>query len=331
MHIYHFWRSLVLKRDRTALLAAWLLLVMLATLQVSCTSSGPQAVTVKLDNGALERYENFNSALIPARNVDVWLPDNYSDEQSYAVLYMHDGQMLFDSTTTWNKQEWGADEVLSELMAQNKIKPTILVGIWNTEFRHSEYFPQKPFSSLPTAYQDSLIERGRRSAEQALFKKEVCSDDYLEFITTELKPFIDERYPTLPDKANTVIAGSSMGGLISMYALCEYPDVFGGAGCLSTHWIGIFDTLNNPIPAAFASYMDEQLPSPSEHKMYFDYGTETLDTYYEPYQMAIDSILVAHGFGATNWITQKFPGADHSERAWRSRLHLPLTFLLRKE
>lgn len=286
---------------------------------------------VYVASGTVERIDSFASEFIPARNVDVWLPDGYSEDQEYAVLYMHDGQMLFDSTTTWNKQEWTVDEKMGRLLDQEELQNTIVVGIWNTEFRHSEYFPQIPFLSLPQAYQDSLLQPDPEDESGTLFKSSIASDDYLRFLVQELKPAIDQQYATLPDQEHTFIAGSSMGGLISMYAICEYPEVFGGAACLSTHWIGIFDTVNNPIPQAFEAYLEEHLPDPRDHKLYFDYGTETLDAFYEPFQLNIDTVMMKGDYTEQNWSTRKFEGADHSERAWASRLEIPLTFLLGNE
>ena len=289
----------------------------------------------KTDNSALpdakiEFIKNFESKYVKERNVDVWLPRGYSSSKKYAVLYMHDGQMLFDSTTTWNKQEWGVDETMQKLIDEKKIRNTIVVGISNTDLRHSEYFPQKPFESLPKTLQDSLINFEERSAENQLFKSKVVSDNYLKFIAEELKPYIDKTYSTHQDMSNTFIAGSSMGGLISMYAICEYPQVFGGAACLSTHWVGTFDTLNNPIPNQFAEYLDKNLPDPEKHKIYFDFGTETLDALYEPFQIDVDRVMVRNAYNDSNWKTMKFEGADHSERSWMRRLDIPLVFLLGK-
>jgi len=116
-----------------------------------------------------------------------------------------------------------------------------------------------------------------------------------------------------------------------MYALCEYPEVFYGAGCLSTHWVGTFDTLNNPIPLEFVKYLDNNLPNPKNHKIYFDFGTETLDALYEPYQTMIDTIMVKHDYNQKNWMTVKFDGDDHSEESWKKRLHIPFKFLLAKK
>ncbi len=93
-----------------------------------------------------------------------------------------------------------------------------------------------------------------------------------------------------------------------MYALCEYPDVFGGAACLSTHWVGIFETENNPIPDALVSYLSKELPDPATHRIYFDYGTATLDVLYEPYQLQVDSVMMVKGFTESNWKSLKFEG-----------------------
>ncbi|TXF89804.1 esterase [Neolewinella aurantiaca] len=307
------------------------LCVLCVLMMLSCSQRNVAPEGLSLASGKVERVEDFNSKFIPARNVDVWLPEEYSDTRQYAVLYMHDGQMLFDSTTTWNKQDWGVDETMAKLIETGEIRETIVVGIWNTEFRHSEYFPQEPFENLPETYQDSLLSSGGENGASSLFKREVYSDNYLRFLVEELKPFIDSTYSTHPGMENTFVAGSSMGGLISMYAICEYPDVFSGAACLSTHWVGIFDTLNNPIPLLFSDYLEKHLPDPGNHKIYFDYGTETLDALYEPYQIMADSIMTKGGYNASNWKTLKFDGEDHSERAWNKRLDIPLEFLLGKK
>ncbi len=309
----------------------WLAVLMVIIFLASCTGPKKDKSPVDAASGTVERLENFDTEFVTSRNVDVWLPEGYSTEKKYAVLYMHDGQMLFDSTTTWNKQEWGVDETMSELIDQGKIRDCIVVGIWNAgKERHSDYFPQKPFESLPQNIRDSLMDQARRQGEAKLFSTSVHSDNYINFIVYELKNYIDYNYSTRRDRENTFIAGSSMGGLISWYALCEFPHIFGGAACLSTHWPGSFTAENNPIPQAFIDYLGENLPHPATHKLYFDYGTETLDAMYEPFQQKVDSVMRAAGYTDNNWKTLKFEGAGHSENAWKERLHIPLTFLLEK-
>ncbi len=283
-------------------------------------------------SGKIIRHSDFPSQFVKARTIDVWLPDGYSSEKKYAVLYMHDGQMLFDSTITWNKQEWGVDETISSLIKKKKIGNCIVVGVWNGgPSRHAEYFPQKALGYLTKGQTDSLYQAIRTSGQSVFQGEEVKSDNYLKFLTGELKPFIDQHYATATGPENTFIAGSSMGGLISMYALCEYPDVFGGAACLSTHWPGIFTIENNPIPSAFLQYIDDRLPSKKNHRIYFDHGTETLDALYPSLQLKVDALLRSKGFTKRSWITRVFNGANHSENAWRSRMEIPLLFILKKD
>ncbi|MCW5922941.1 MAG: hypothetical protein KIS77_11390 [Saprospiraceae bacterium] len=302
------------------LLALWVF-----TFMATALAQPPQP-----SSGSIQRFERFPSRFVDPRNVDVWLPDGYDANKKYAVLYMHDGQMLFDSTTTWNKQEWGVDETVGQLIAEKKIRDCIVVGIWNNgKKRHSEYFPQKPFESLSQPQRDSLMQEAR-SVSNDLFADKIQSDNYLRFLVAELKPFIDSHFSTKKDRKNTFVAGSSMGGLISLYAICEYPEVFGGAACISTHWPGIFRTENNPVPDAFLQYMKNRLPSPRKHNIYFDCGTVGLDAMYPPLQKQADEIMGAKGFSSKNWLTRLFEGDDHSERAWQRRFDVPLVFLLKK-
>lgn len=284
-----------------------------------------------VSSGTLKRHESFYSHYITARHIDVWLPEGYSVTRKYSVLYMHDGQMLFDSATTWNKQTWDADDVITKLLQENKINDVIVVGIWNGgTTRHTDYFPQKPFESLTLEQKEKIFTAARANGNSVFNEQKINSDNYLKFLVKELKPFIDKNYSTYKDRSHTFIAGSSMGGLISMYAICEYPKVFGGAACMSTHWPGIFSMEGNPIPDAFINYLKTKLPDPKKHKIYFDYGTATLDALYPPLQQKADEVMKEKGFTGKNWITKEFPGEDHSEKAWHKRLHIPLTFLLGK-
>jgi enterochelin esterase-like enzyme len=282
----------------------------------------------KVACGSVTRMEHFPSTYVMPRNVDIWLPEGYTPSKKYAVLYMQDGQMLFDSTTTWNHEEWGVDETMCRLIAAHRIRDCIVVAIWNTTSRHPEYFPQKPFYNMSNADQQRMLQIGKEAGAPLIGNGPV-SDNYLKFLVLELKPYIDKHFSTKPNRKNTFVAGSSMGGLIAMYAICEYPHVFGGAACLSTHWPGIFTDKDNPIPSSFLSYLKTHLPAPKNHKIYFDYGSKTLDSLYKPYQTQADEIIKAAGYTRNNWLTLEFPGDDHSERSWNKRLDIPLVFLLK--
>jgi enterochelin esterase-like enzyme len=236
---------------------------------------------------------------------------------------MHDGQMLYDATTTWNKQEWRVDETVGKLIKEKKIKDLIVVGIWNNgEYRHAEYYPQKSLKYLPEDTRSFIVKNSLKNKPQA--------DNYLKFLVTELKPYIDKKFSTKKNRNNTFIAGSSMGGLISIYAICEYPQVFGGAAGISTHLplVGVPETPNiETVPASFRTYLEKNLPRANSRKIYFDYGDKTLDAYYPPLQKEVDKLMTAKGWTAKSWSTRFFAGDDHTERSWAKRLNIPLLFL----
>jgi enterochelin esterase-like enzyme len=282
------------------------------------------------ESGRIERMANLPSQHVDARHVDVWLPNNFESlkaaGQRFNVIYMHDGQMLFDAQTTWNKQAWWVDKTITRLMQSGLIAPTLVVGVWNNgKYRHSEYFPQKYLQHLLPGPRQLLLEKALQNKPQA--------DAYLRFLVEELKPAIDERYPTLAGPANTVLMGSSMGGLISVYALNEYPHIFGGAAGLSTHWIGGYEA-NSHIPLAAYVYLRDHLAPPQGHKIYQDHGTTELDALYAPYQNFVNQIIrdkgyKEHGMQA-NFMTRVFEGTGHNEKAWAARLEIPILFLLGK-
>ncbi|WP_115461111.1 alpha/beta hydrolase [Winogradskyella aurantiaca] len=280
----------------------------------------------QLASGTLQRLM-IPSDFIEDRPVDVWLPADYSDENSYAVLYMHDGQMLFDSTTTWNKQEWKVDEWASQLMDEGETKDFIVVGIHNiSEIRWFDLFPQKAWDYLDPKVADSIVAKTKADSTY----RDLKGDNYLIFLTKELKPIIDEEYSVRTDKENTFVAGSSMGGLMSMYAISEYPEVFQGAACISTHWVGAMPQENNPFPDAIFQYMAENFPKAGNNLAYFDYGNETLDQYYPQYAPRVDAILTEKGYTEKDSQNLFFEGTNHSENAWNQRLDKPFIFLLGK-
>ena len=278
--------------------------------------SGMNKIELADGGGWVARHAAFGSRYVAARHVDVWCPPGYGEapNRRYAVIYMHDGQNLFEPAWAAYGIDWGVDEALARLVRDAGLPGAIVVGIWNSPDRRRDYMPENPLR-MPEA-------AAVRSAFAAETGGDSMADDYLRFLTQELKPFIDATYQTLPDRRHTFVMGSSMGGLISLYALVEYPDLFGGAGCLSTHWPIGGDVLVDWFGAA--------LPPPGNHRLYFDYGTATLDAGYEPFQRRMDAHLLAAGYQpGSDWLTMKFEGAEHNEPAWRARVDIPLAFLLR--
>lgn len=263
----------------------------------------------------LERFDLFPSAYVAPRHVDVWLPAAYEEapHRAFPVLYVHDGQNLFDPALSFSGVAWEVDRTVEHLVRDGAVEPCIVVGIWNTPQRIPEYMPQKPMERLDS---DKLMDRFVQT-----YGGPPSSDAYLRFMVEELKPFVDRLYRTRTGPEDTTVMGSSMGGLVSLYAWCEYPDVFGGAGCLSTSW-----TVGG---RAMLPYLRDAVPDPADHRVYFDFGVEAHIATYETYQRRVDQILRQTGYVRDhNWMTERFPGAEHSEQAWRDRLDVPLHFLL---
>jgi predicted alpha/beta superfamily hydrolase len=285
--------------------------------------------TPLVSSGTINHLDLFQSKYVNARNIDIWLPQGYSSSKKYAVVYMQDGKSLFDTSITWNKQEWRVDETITQLLNERKIKDCIVVGIWNGEInRGSEYFPEQAVNLLSQTDKEKFL--AAKFNGYSMINGKFIGDSYLRFIVEELKPFIDTTYSVYTDQRNTYIIGSSYGALISLYAVCQYPNVFGGAACLSTHWPGIAED-NDYIPKALQDYLSKHLPGPKNHKIYFDYGTVMPDSWYKAHQQKVDSIMKTKGYDKKNWITKEFFGDDHSEKSWSNRFYIPISFLLTKE
>lgn len=278
--------------------------------------------------GRLVFHDDIPSQNITPRRIAVWLPDGYEQgDDRYAVIYMHDGQNLFDAATTSYGHEWGVDEVVTDLMAQGKLPRTIVVGIWNTDNRWAEYTPAKVL--------DAASWRTRWSIFANSLGQKPVSDAYLRYLVQDVKPFIDRTYRTRPDPAHTVTIGSSSGALIATYAMLEYPQVFGGAAAVSAHWRSVgtefqswWDGEVTPLQAMI-NYVAGSFPADGAHRLYFDHGTLNLDASYPPEHAAMTAALAAKGLVPDrDFMARGFEGADHNEQSWRARLDVPLLYLL---
>jgi enterochelin esterase-like enzyme len=285
--------------------------------------------------GRFVTYDAFPSKHVSARRVVVWLPDGYDTSvDRYAVLYMHDGQNLYDPATSMGGEPWAVDRHLARLARDRRVRPTIVVGVWNSPTRSRDYAPAAPLATLPAPERAVATPDGSPA----------FSDGYVSFLADELKPYVDAHFRTRPGRNDTFVMGSSMGGLISLYALATRPEVFGGAGCVSTHWpvstagplldkairTGRVDPRIDAVASANLDWLRAHLPRAGTHRLYFDHGTEHLDSLYAPYQARMDAILRDLGYRpGVDAMTRVYPGSTHNEQAWRVRLEVPLTFLLR--
>ncbi len=267
-------------------------------------------------------YNNFPSKYVSPRNIEVWLPDGYDNIKALPVLYMFDGQNIFHGKKGWINNTynhgWQVDETLDSLFHLGSVPRMIVVGIFNTGIKRvSEYMPAQPIKEI-----EKRIIQAEKLLQEDYEKYGITSDQFLKFIVRELIPFIDINYKTIEGRSGTYLAGSSMGGLISAYGICEYPDVFGGAACFSTHW--------SILDGVFIEYLKNHIPNSELHKLYFDYGTLGLDSEYESYQLIVDSLMMVNGYEENkNWITKKFENDNHNEDFWRARFHYPIEFFFK--
>ena len=228
------------------------------------------------------------------RTLRLYLPPSYesSTTKRYPVIYMHDGQNLFDDATSF-AGEWGVDETLDEF-ARTRGFEAIVVGIDNGGEERTRELSPWPNPKY-----------GPAQGEQ-----------YMAFVVDTVKPFIDAHYRTLADRANTAIAGSSMGGLISHYALLRYPQVFGKAAIFSpSYWF------SSEVYAQTAAR-----PWPADTRVYFYIGgREGEESVPDVQRMLIQLAAPDHPPKAI--ALQVVPDAQHNERAWRAAFPLAVAWL----
>lgn len=172
----------------------------------SWTAGDPQPTPATTVTGETRIHRGIQSEGLPPRDIIVWLPEGYEKEpdRRYPVIYMHDGQNVFDASTSAFGTEWQVDECLDSLIRQKVIPPVIAVGIYNTRWRTAEYTP----GDTGTIYMD--------------------------FVANTLKPFIDSAYRTRPEPEHTITGGASAGGLIAFMLAWEHPEAFSKAICMSS-------------------------------------------------------------------------------------------------
>jgi enterochelin esterase-like enzyme len=250
------------------------------------------------------------------------------------VLYMHDGQNLFDKTLTGYNQEWQMDEAIPRMVRQGDLRSWIVVGVQSPRSRYRALFPRKILPLLPADFRKRVTD-----LEDGGPRGEFAGDAYLKFIVETVKPRVDREFRTLRGPDDTAVMGSSMGGLMAFYAMAEYPLVFGQAAAVSMH-VGLASTsekgINHNAAArvsseAFRRYLATSKMKPGRNRLYIDHGTGTLDGSYGPYSAALIPVLEAAGWKSPNFVFRTFAGAEHNETAWAQRVDIPLAFLDRKD
>jgi predicted alpha/beta superfamily hydrolase len=251
--------------------------------------------------GNIREHRGFRSKILGnRRNVLVYLPRGYRrwSRKRYPVLYLHDGQNVFDAATAFNGVEWGVDETAQRLIRTNLIEPLIIVAVANTgEERIHEYAPTR-----------GKFDKRRRS--KGLLK------DYGRFLVEELKPFIDSKYRTQRGAESTALGGSSLGGLATLVLGLWFPQVFSRLAVLSPSvwW-------DDSVIYGMVESLEDKLPL----KIWLDTGTHE-----EGWERArkLCELLMEKGWRLFDDLEyHEIEGGDHSEGSWAMRVDPVLRFL----
>lgn len=247
-------------------------------------------------SGRLVKVNGFWSPQLGnSRTLVIYLPPSYSENplKRYPVLYMHDGQNLFEAATSAFGTEWQVDENIDAAVGAGHMDEIIVVGISNTANRIWEYTPCC----------DATYGGGG-------------ADMYERFLIDTVKPYVDQNLRTLPGKDSTAVMGSSLGGLLSFYLARRNPSVFGKGGCLSSSFWWNNEALTVEV---------EQSTAHIPVTFYLDAGTSNDGL---PQTTRMDNALLADGYVQgrdLSFFTAQ--GGSHNEASWAARVHVPLEFL----
>ena len=296
------WSGFAEERLRPLAVSLAAILVSVVASFVADPTSAQQPHTL---TGDIRVHKSFYSKLLNNdRDVLVYLPPGYetSKGRRYSVLYLHDGQNLFDGATSFIPgQEWRVDETTQSLISAGQIEPLIVVAIYNTKDRIDEYTP----------VEDVKYKGGK-------------ADLYGRMLVEELKPFIDRTYRTQNGAKHTGLGGSSLGGLVSLYLGLKYPHTFGRVAVVSPSvWFA---------DKQIVHYVEALSRKPSL-RIWLDTGTKEGRNIEDAQNTLANARLLRDTLVRKGWRPGKdlsyfeAEGAEHSERAWAARIKPILRFL----
>lgn len=297
----------------------------------------PKPAVPQVSSGEIVWWSDFAPAqAVGVNDIWVWLPAGYANhpDRRFPVLYMHDAENIFDRRLSSFDKEWAMDEAITRLAARGDLREWIVVGLRSPRNRYQTLFPQKLMDHLPEGYRKSVLSIDFPGITAG---PELRGDRYAAMVALDLKSHVDGKFRTLRGPEDSAVMGSSMGGLMSLYIIGEYPEVFGQAAGLSTHL-----PLSNPdegdseirarqVTEAFSAYFATTRLNPARNHIYIDHGTATLDAFYPPYFAHFGEMMARNGWAGPSFESRAFFGAEHEENAWAQRVDIPLGFLDRKD
>jgi enterochelin esterase-like enzyme len=301
-----------------------------AAMPAEPADGGFVAIEPPSGRGKLFVRRAFPSGGLRPRDLFVWVPDAVVPRDGFPVLYMQDGQNLFDARLVPFGAAWEVDRSISRLADAGTVAPAIVVGIASTADRFIEYAPYPILDRLPAPARDAV---------ESAWGGEARSCAYAMLVMDRVKPLIDEHFPTCPLPEATFLGGSSLGAVAALEMLARYPGRVAGAACLSAHFSLLPVTETEVLPdgfadavtAAVADFAGTCLPPAGRHILWIDRSTLGIDRFYGPTHAAVLSALSRLGFveGADLGVGC-YAGVGHDEGAWRDRLDDALGFLLAK-
>lgn len=263
---------------------------------------------IALAGGRIDKFE------VEGHKVEVWVPPIVLPHTP--VLLMHDGKNVFNPKTSSHGVTWGILDALREGKIKSDPLP-LIVAVWglSDQTRLLELAPYEIVERHPDIW-DPLPPEYQPPHKNSL------NAAYLRLLAEQVLPMVLKTYGIHHQLERTAVAGSSMGGLVSIYALSKYPKTFGAALCFSTHWVLGHEYMVQEIV--------DLVPAPGKHKIYTDCGTEELDLFYPPFHEKAMRLLEAKGYRRDRDLTGGiFAGTGHNEPAWAARVHHPINWWLK--
>lgn len=276
--------------------------------------------------GRIETLKGLHPGEDPKLRVRIWLPPGYdSSGRSYRTLYMLDGQLAFASDS--DGDNFAADRRIAGLAAARRIRPALIVAIDNLEDdRFLQYMPQTIYDRTKGDLRAAIDREIKRTGPD----KTLVSAQFLRFLTTQLKPFVDAHYRTSPGRLDTAIFGASMAGVMAGAIFVEAQQAFGRAACMSPNW-PIYDKHFIDHPQLLTIWPDyfAQLGAPRGRRLWLDHGTKMMDAGMAPHQIAIARRLTRLGWRrGRNLETRVYHGAGHAYASTAVQMDELLAWLL---
>lgn len=291
----------------------------------AAAAAAPAFAAANPPQGRIETLPPLGPGGGPESRVRIWLPPGYEDgRRPYRTLYMLDGQFVFEGDS--DGENFATDRRVARLAAAGRIQPALIVAIDNLEDdRFLQYMPQTIYDQSEGGLREAIDRERARTAGRPL-----VSAQFIQFLTTRLKPFIDARYRTLPGRLDTAIFGASMAGVMAGAIFVEAQQAFGRAACMSPNW-PIYDQrmIDHPQLLSIWPRYFARLGAPAGRRLWLDHGTLMMDAGMAPHQVAIARRLERLGWRrGRNLETHVYEGKGHAFATTAAQMDELLAWLL---